>query len=307
MKHVPAKLKEAGEKLGFPVPHFLASFIKKLAQEEVRFGEETWLFHTVNDRAEDASDNFIIIHSSDLKEEWGHEGIVFASNGIGDYLLILRDPAKNAWLDPVFVLLHETAEIKEFAPGWQHLLQNGPSPYLFHDKCFIRSDDDGNIITPNENENEAETDPYYVAMDRRMHLDDLIDEQRTDLTSEIMEGLMELAGGEATRHKAWALNKLSDLYFKGFGPLPVNLEKALEYNGLAIGLESDLAYANRAACFLFGMGLKKDLKEAMRYAKRANELSRNNSFAELFATKDGGGMYDDLIELIKKEIKKAGR
>jgi hypothetical protein len=51
--------------------------------------------------------------------------------------------------------------------------------------------------------------------------------------------------------------------------------------------------------------MERDLHKALEMAKHANELSKKNQFADIFAKNEGGGMYDELVEMLEKEIKKA--
>ena len=138
----------------------------------------------------------------------------------------------------------------------------------------------------------------------RSYLDDLIDDQRTDQVSDIIQGLENLSESSDNDHKVCALNKLSDIYLREFGPVPPNLEKALDYNQQAMDLNSHKAFSNRAACYFMGLGMERDLKKALEFAKRANELSKSNRFASAFAAREGGGLYDRLVTSIKKEIRK---
>jgi len=138
-------------------------------------------------------------------------------------------------------------------------------------------------------------------------LDDLIDDQRTEKSSELLIGLEKLIDGSDESHKVWALNKLSDIYLKGFGPIPKNMMLALDYNQRAIDLNSHKALSNRAACYFFGFGVEKDIEKALELATRANELSKANRFADILATKEGGGMYDKLVDMIEAELKKQGK
>ena len=118
------------------------------------------------------------------------------------------------------------------------------------------------------------------------------------------DGQLRTKGGTDERNKIWALNKLSDIYLKGFGPIPKNMETALSYNQRAIDLNSHLALSNRAACYFFGLGMDKNIEKAFELATKANELSKANIFADILATKNGGGMYDKLVDMIEKELKK---
>lgn len=208
--------------------------------------------------------------------------------------------------------MHETAELKVFAANWKDLIKYGPDDYFWNDEFYLKLDKNNQVIMWNENNtlsDNAETsndekdffdDDYTL----RSRLDDLIDEERTDLTSEIIQGLEQLTECKEEWYKIWALNKLSDIYLKGFGPIPSVTSKALEYNQKAIDLNSHKAYSNRAACFFFGLGLTKDLNKALEYAMKANELSKSNYFADILATKEDGGMYDKLLDMINNEIAK---
>ncbi len=135
-------------------------------------------------------------------------------------------------------------------------------------------------------------------------MDDLIDDQRTEKSSELLIGLEKLIDGSNESHKVWALNRLSDIYLKGFGSVPKNMTLALDYNQRAIDLNSHKALSNRAACYFFGFGVEKNIDKALELATRANELSKANRFADILATKEGGGMYDKLVEMIEAELKK---
>lgn len=306
------KLLQTEEKLGYPIPKYLFDFIANLDKPEVQFEQEEWLFWTVTDKSEDIEDNFIYTHSADFHNEWGAKGLVFATNGIGDYLVILRDEYDKEFLSQVFVMMHETAELKVFAASWNDLIKYGPNDYFWNDKFYLKLDDNNKVIkwsesntlsddTENLNDEKDFFDDDYTL---RSRLDDLIDEERTDLTSEIIQGLEQLTECKEDSHNIWALNKLSDIYLKGFGPITSDTSKALDYNQSAIDLNSHKAYSNRAACYFFGLGLTKDLNKALDYATKANELSKSNFFADILATKEDGGMYDNLVDMIEKEIAK---
>src|SRR5688572_2187475 len=109
-RHIETKLKQAEKKLGLKIPEQIFDFISQLDKPEVKFGEEEWLFWSVTDKPKEVADNFIIKSSFDFKKEWGLNGIVFAENGIGDYLVALP----NEFDDKVFVMMHESAELKLF-------------------------------------------------------------------------------------------------------------------------------------------------------------------------------------------------
>jgi hypothetical protein len=317
MKNTAIKLQQAEEQTGHKIPPYLFDFIVALDQPEYTFGDEEWYFWSVTDKIEIPQDNFITFHSLDFKEEWGIDGLMFGANGVGDYLLLLKDDHVQEWLPQVFIMMHETAEVKLFAENWEDLLQNGPADYFWDKKFYLKMNEDERVVRwtaeeismtddeiEDEDDDETGKDFFDEEYDLRNKLDDWIDDEGTEHTSEIIQGLEQLAESEEESHKIWAINKLSDIYLKGFGPLPANLEKALDYNQVAMDLGSHKAFSNRAACYFSGMGVGRDLQKALEYAVKANELSKSNMFASVLASKAGGGMYDHLVEMIEKEIRK---
>jgi hypothetical protein len=296
-RHIKTKLNKAHSTLGLIFPDQLFDFICRLDKPEVKFGGEEWLFWTVTDKPKDEADNFIIERSANFEKEWGLNGLVFAANGIGDYLVVL--PLEFG--DRIFVMMHETAEIKLFGEHILALIENGPENYLGSDNFIYKLDDDNKLIR-GEIESDEPGDFLGEDYQLRSYLDDLIDDHKTEKASDIIIGLEKLRTSEEESHKIWALNKLSDIYLKGFGPIPKNMTKALDYNQQAIDLNSHLALSNRAACYFFGLGIEKDIQKAFELATKANELSKANQFADLLATRKGGGMYDNLVDMIKAEI-----
>ncbi len=306
------QLQQAEQKTGHKIPAYLFDFISTLDQPEYKFDDEGWFFWTVIDKGEA---NFIYTHSTDFKEEWGIDGLIFAANGTGDYLLLLKEENNETFLPQVYVMMHETAEIKMFAENWEELLANGPANYFWTDEFYLKMDDDENVVRwsapelveTDVDDEETGKDFFDEDYDLRKKLDDLIDDENTEQTSEIIQGLEQLSVSEELSHKVWTINKLSDIYLRGFGPVPANLEKALIYNQTAMDLGNHKAYSNRAACYFSGLDMERDLKKALEFAKKANELSKENMFASMLASKKGGGMYDQLVEMIEKEIKKNSR
>ncbi len=303
-KHT-VKLTQAQDKLKLKLPDQLFDFISMLDKPLVTFGKEEWLFWTLNDKPDDEASNFVLEISLDFKKEWGLDGIVFAANGIGDYLAVLPDKTG----EQILVLLHETAELKLFGKNIELLLKNGPEDYFWSDDYIFKLGDEKLIERDTEENSENLTDQIELRDEDdklRFYLDDLIDDQRTEQCSELLIGLEKLIDGGNESHKVWALNKLSDIYLKGFGPIPKNITLALDFNQRAIDLNSHTALSNRAACYFFGFGIEKNIKKALELATRANELSKANRFADILATKEGGGMYDKLVDMIETELKKQG-
>jgi len=319
MKHTINKLNQAQEKLGFHIPPDLFDYIASLKKPEVEFGNEEWLFWTLSDGQKNESENFIVSATLDFRQEWNLEGLVFATNGTGDYLLLLKEDESNEFSETIFVMMHETVEIKVFAECLDDLLEYGPEDYFYSDEFHFKLDDENKVVSWNEAEHSSATAvhesdstadlndlPDLLDDDDRLRalLDDLIDDHVTSRTSDIVQGLEKLRVSNDEAHKVWALNKLSDIYLRGFGPIPKDLKKALDLNQQAIELNSHRAYANRAACYFMGLGMERDLDKALEWVSKANELSKSNVFAKTIARKKDGGMYDSLVAAISKEIKK---
>ena len=132
------KLTQAQDKLKLKLPDQLFDFISRLDKPEVSFGKEEWFFWTLNDKPDDEASNFIIEISLDFKKEWSLDGIVFAANGIGDYLVVLPD----RFGEQILVLMHETTELKLFGNSIDDLLKNGSEDYFWSDDYIFKLDDD---------------------------------------------------------------------------------------------------------------------------------------------------------------------
>ena len=305
-RHLATKLKEAEDTLGQAFPELLSAFISSLNKAKVTFRDEDWFFESVKDKPKDPTDNYIIRSSGYFREEWGLKGLVFATNGIGDDLVVLPDE----FGETILVMMHETAELKLFGKNIQELSQNGPVDYFSSDNYCYKLDENNQLIESEDFNPNVTYDPYsddYFGEDYELksQLDNWIDDQETEKTADILVGLEKLSNSKDDGHKVWALNKLSDVYFKGFGPIPRDLPKALDYNQKAIDLNSHKAFANRSACYFYGLGIAKDVEKALEFATRANELSKSNQFASILATKKGGGMYDKLVDMITGEMNKS--
>lgn len=304
IEQLTTKLKQAQNTLGLRFPEPLFNFIANLHEVEVELDDEEWSFWSVNDSPNDPNDNYIIERSVDFKNEWGLDGLVFADNGIGDYLLVLP----NDCGEQILVMMHEVAELRLFSNSIQELSEKGSEGYFFSDDYIYKLDEDNNLIK-GENEQSRTSSRDYFGDDYqlRSYLDDLIDDQKTERVSDIIIGLEQLIENADELHKIWALNKISEIYLKGFGAIPRDMTKALDYNQRALDLNSHQAFSNRAACYFFGLGLDKDIEKALELALKANELSKQNQFASTLATKPGGGMYDNLVDMIMREIEKQKR
>jgi hypothetical protein len=292
------KLIHVENKLQLTIPKYLFEFIASLNNEEVAFGEETWMFWTVNDNVNEIDDNFILKSTISFIEEWTLDGLVFATNGIGDYILLLKNE-NNDFKEEIFVLMHEVAEIRLFASSWTDLIHNGPIEYFWNEEYIYKIDEDGVTV-----KGEFEIDPYFKDYDLKSKIDDLIDERDETKLNEIIDGLRILSESKDESHKAWAYNKFSDYYLRGFGYLQKDIILALEYNQKAMELNNHKAFSNRAAAYFAGIGVERNIEKALEFAEKANELSKSNIFASDISEKINGGLYEDLVKTLKREIKK---
>lgn len=281
------KLKHAERKLKTSLPQYLVDFISKLRNEDVLFGDEKWFFWTINDNPHDNDDNFIVESTLSFKEEWGIDGLVFATNGIGDYLLLLVDE-NNQFNSEIYVMMHEIAEIRLFASNWNDLIKNGPIDYFWNEEYIYKIDDNGNTI-----KGEFEIDPYFLHYELKSHIDDLIDERDETKLDEIIKGLNVLTNSDDDSHKSWAFNKFSDYYLRGFGYIKKDIVKALEYNQKSMDLNNHHAFSNRAAAYFAGIGVERDIEKALEFAMKANELSKSNIFASDFS----GNLVEDCMKI----------
>ncbi|HEX2532302.1 MAG TPA: SMI1/KNR4 family protein [Chitinophagaceae bacterium] len=298
------KMEEAETRLGVLFPEEIRSFLSGLPQAEVPFGEEEWLFGSFWDE----TGNYLVERSLDFRENWTLPGVIIAGNGIGDYLVLLPDAATGRLASTLYVLLHETAEIKVFADSLQQALEAGPLDYFWSGETLYSLDEEEKLVIgprPSGEKDQPEAAPLSSDDEGdsglRSAIDRWIDEEETGRWAQILEGLHQLTRSADPHHQAWAYYKLSDLYFKGFGPQPVHLEKALSYNEEAVRLKHHKSMANRAFCCLAGHGLEKDVNKAWELAHEANELSKQNSFIDIISGSKDKGAYESLLDRIRKE------
>jgi hypothetical protein len=300
------KIKYAEQQLQTKLPEEIVEFISSLKSHEIFFKEEEWFFFTLADAKDNSEDNFIIESSEHFRKIWGVNGVVIASNGIGDNLVLLPDKKNNELKDQIFVSLHEYAEIRLFAEDIFSLQLYGPKDYFSLPDFYIKLEETG-AIEGNQASDfykyEEDDKVFGIGYGNKSQLDDWIDDERFDKASDIIAGLEELSSSETDHLKIWALNKLSDIYLRGFGTISQNIAKALEMNHLAISLHSHKAYSNLAAAYFAGIGVDKDLKKALTYITKAQELSKNPSELDILSGTKRKGQYSNEIKLIKKAMK----
>ena len=292
------KLNQAEKELNYKFSENIYDFILNLKEVEVEFGEDIWCFNILIDSSNE--ENYIIKSSNYFIKEWKVKGIVIAENYGGDELVLLENQICDS--EEIFVTIHETAEIKLFSQNVNELLKYGPLDYYFDQKFIIKLDENENPVF-NKNYRISPID-NEILDDRELKskTDDLIDDSRFDKQIEILENLEKLTLSEEKEIKIWAFNKLSELYFIGFGDLKVDTVKALKNNEKAMNLNSYKAFASFAYCLLVGYGIEKNLEKSLEYAIKANELSKTNKYSKIISTKKNGGLYENLITRIENEI-----
>lgn len=280
--------------LGIQFPEKFKKTIQQFKYVEQDLGDESWDFYHLE------SENYIIESTKLLKEYFKIDLIAFAENGLGDYLLLLPNENNNSeYQDIIYVFWHEIGMIRMFSKSLKSAIKEGGYTY-FDDsegEFTYKVDELGNVIKGNESLEDYEMlivdgKYYFDKFDKlKSEIDDLIDDCKYKKSDEIIEGLHVLINQHKLNYKTWALNKLSNIYLKGFGKkVNADIEKALYYNQLAMDLGNARAYSNRAACYFMGLGgITIDLPKALEYATKANELSNDN-------------YYEDIVNMINKAI-----
>jgi hypothetical protein len=297
---IKEKLRQVEKELNYKFPITIYDFILNLNHNEVELAEDIWCFNTVLDEEDE---NFILESSLFFEKQWKIKGVVIAQNFGGDELVLLDHNENN--LEEIFVTIHETAEIKLFSKNINELIKNGPLDYYFDQNFVLKLDDDENPIWNNNFLIISENDTSISDRELKSKIDDLIDDLKFEKKLEIIQGLEKLTLSDEEDIKIWALNKLSELYLRGFGELQVDFNKAFVYNNEAINLNSYKAYASLAFCLMSGYGIEKNLKKSLEFAVKANELSKKNKYTKIVAENSNEGLYENLIKKIENEINKS--
>ncbi|WP_396145485.1 SMI1/KNR4 family protein [Flavobacterium sp.] len=297
---IKEKLKRVEKELNYKFPITIYDFILNLNHNEVELAEDIWCFNTVLDEEDE---NFILESSLFFEKQWKIKGVVIAQNFGGDELVLLDHNENN--LEEIFVTIHETAEIKLFSKNINELIKNGPLDYYFDQNFVLKLDDDENPIWNNNFLIISENDTSISDRELKSKIDDLIDDLKFEKKLEIIQGLEKLTLSDEEDIKIWALNKLSELYLRGFGELQVDFNKAFVYNNEAINLNSYKAYASLAFCLMSGYGIEKNLKKSLEFAVKANELSKKNKYTKIVTENSNEGLYENLIKKIENEINKS--
>ena len=297
---IKEKLRQVEKELNYKFPITIYDFILNLNHNEVELAEDIWCFNTVLDEEDE---NFILESSLFFEKQWKIKGIVIAQNYGGDELVLLNHIGNH--LEEIFVTIHETAEIKLFSKNINELIKNGPLDYYFDQNFVLKLDDDENPIWNNNFLILSENEISISDRELKSKIDDLIDDLKFEKKLEIIQGLEKLTLSDEEDIKIWALNKLSELYLRGFGELQVDFNKAFVYNNKAINLNSYKAYASLAFCLMSGYGIEKNLKKSLEFAVKANELSKKNKYTKIVTENSNEGLYENLIKKIENEINKS--
>ena len=150
MDHTIANnLREAEANLELKFPKKLFDLIRKLEKPIVHFGQEEWVFPSVTENSTNSEENFIISNSIKFNKEWNLQGLVFAKDHKGNYLLLLQGD-HNKLLKEIFILLTESKEIKIFNNSLEKLLTLGPLDYLGWEDYYMKLED-GEVYSGGEN------------------------------------------------------------------------------------------------------------------------------------------------------------
>lgn len=275
-------------------------FLIKLTHNEILFSDEPWFFSYDEDLSE--YENFVIRWTRDFRNEFNLNYFVIADNGLGDYLLVSDSQVNED--KRLLIMLHEMGQIKVYANSLENALNSEIREYMVEDWIYRINSESHTEINDNYEEgilskDGQESDPEY---ELRFNLMNIYDEEETDRSSELLSGLEELLNSNEPIHKIWALRTLSKIYLKGFGPIPLNHSKAVSYLLRAVEENDYMAMADLAAAYFAGIGVERDLNKSLSLLEKANQLSKNNMFSDIISGDKSKGMFEELLEIIKKEI-----
>lgn len=288
---------ESAEKAtGTRLPDKLRDFMCSLYEQEIEFGDTTWIFSTVKETYP-VYENPIVNATKGFRENWDHIPVVlFANDGCGDYLAVW--PSRHQ--EQIF-RLNYGSELEFYANDIYAAYNGHFNPANVDDYCKYAMNDEGKvekigILSIIQNFEAAEHTYVDEYLRKKSIVDDMIDNEETDKCQQILDILNELI--QQPDYAPWAWYKLSDLNLKGFGPLAVNIELALDYNLRAVELGHNPSLANRAWCYCAGIGVEKDIEKAYELIKKAN----GNTMRE--GEKEKDGLYYEMLLKIKSEYVK---
>lgn len=300
---VEKNIETAEEALAGPLPPRLREFLLDLYDHQVSFKKDNWNFPVVSQEIFEPYENPLILQSMEFRQQWGILGFVFASNEIGDKLVVLSDEADDSKFSEQIYVLIGSANLLKFFSADIYAAYQGDFFYSGFEKYYTwKLGDNGHVVRGKEIwedvESQTSQERFFIdEYDRRKSMvDDMIDNEETDKHQEIIDTLHDLT--EQEDYARWAWFKLSDLYFKGFGPIPVNIDQALQYNQHAVDLGHPQSMANRAFCYLSGIGLEKNVEKAYELIKAANDKTLHGSDEE------SDGLFYEMLLAIKSEYLK---
>lgn len=202
-------------------------------------------------------------------------------------LVLLPDKVTNTIKEDIYISLHEYAEIRLF-PNIFCLQLYGPEDYFSSSDFYIKLDNENIIYGIQASESykyDQDDEIYGIGYGKRFQLDDMIDKNQFEKSDYILQGLEELRNCGEEELEIWALNKLSEVYLKGFGSISADLKLAIDFCQEAMTLNSHKAYSNMAAAFLYGIGVEKNLEKALKLIEKAHQISKTPTELDVFINK----------------------
>lgn len=303
------KIEEAESALGFVFPSSIRNLLLSLQDYGLFFGQEEWYFDVYNDTKRGI--NSIVEDSSSFREDWKIDAVVFAKNGVGDYLLLLPTlyPKKvDDQLDEIlFVFWHELGEIRIFAYDLAEALDESFEAGPTGDEYVFRINEDDSVdegfelrriydpvayveylkqtstnLVQNTDEARGEGEEWLQLHERVNTVCEWMDEDRTEKIDEMLSTLTECLEDEFLGPRAeWILSKI---YMKGFA-VPVNTEKGITLAQKSAGSGNYNAMADLSFYYLKGIGVKQSTLKAIEWMESANEKSE--------------GLFEDNLDALK--------
>jgi hypothetical protein len=290
-----ANIEVAEKALNCKLPPKLRDFLASLPEQKVELGHQNYCFYLSVDKVETAENNQLVVGSNFFRQQWKLPLVIIAHDYKEKILVLIleegKEPSDQLYcLAPKKKLIHSFARDIYAAYNGEFFQSSSTRwfTYKLHKNGKVERGQEMWEWQPPE-DMEITFDNEYEEM--KSKVDDMIDEEKYDKFEQILEQLYILT--QQKDHAAWAWWKLSDLFFKGFGPIPADEQRALAYNWNAVLKGHSKSIANRAYCYFKGIGVSADIEKAFALITQANSNTIRGSEQER------DGLYYDMLLTIK--------
>ena len=141
MSDLAQRLESIGDELGVVLPIEVHRFLEGLEQPQLRVANDEWEFWAKDPELAEQ----MVPATGLFRKEWNLAGVVLADNGLGDYLLLLPSATGQSFDAAVYVMAHESGEIRIYAPSLAKI-HTAVDLYAIPDEdCVYRLNDDGEV------------------------------------------------------------------------------------------------------------------------------------------------------------------